>query len=205
MEESKLSFKVRDGTWDIGIVREEMKQYRLDDYKIKTAIDIGSHIGGTALYLASKGVNVIAFEPNKENYDLLVENIKRNGLEEKIRAYNLAISDKKGKAILYSNTPNTGSNSLIKPLGTPCEVETIKLDEFLKEDCDLLKMDCEGSEYEIIMSLNDFSKIKNIVAELHFEYSKQSEIINKLKKYYSVEVVPDNENDGDRIIYCTKK
>jgi hypothetical protein len=66
-------------------------------------------------------------------------------------------------------------------------------------------MDCEGSEYEIIMSLNDFSKIKNIVAELHFEYSKQSEIINKLKKYYSVEVVPDNEKDGDRIIYCTKK
>jgi FkbM family methyltransferase len=201
----ELSFKSREGTWDLGIVREELDQYRLRDYKnIKKAIDIGAHIGGTALYLAHRGTEVIAIEPNKENYDLLVENIKLNGLGEKVKPYNVAISDKKGKTILYSNTPNTGGNSIVIKKGTESEVETTTIDEFLTEEIDLLKMDCEGSEYEIIMGLNDFSKIRNIVAELHFEYPKQKEIIEKLKRYYYVEVEPDNKNDGDRIIYCTR-
>lgn len=203
---SELSFRCRDGTWDRGIISEEFKMYHIDKYLekgIDTAIDIGAHIGGTTVLLAKSGVKVWAVEPCNGNFELLDENVRRNKLDNVV-LYNKAVGAEAGKRTLYVERVNTGLCSFYGKGNDTQEVEIITLDDILKEmeTCDLLKMDCEGSEYEILMNQKDFSKIKNIVAELHFDKERELEIINKLKNHYHVETNKRLSN-GDWLIYCT--
>lgn len=57
-------------------------------------IDIGANIGLYSLYAAfSRGVHVIALEPESLNYALLNKNIFLNRIDQKIKAYPLALSN----------------------------------------------------------------------------------------------------------------
>ena len=61
------------------------------------------------------------------------------------------------------------------------------MNEFFKENkiktCDLLKLDCEGSEYEIIESLEEkyFEIIEKMIIEYHLANSNP-ELLENLKK-----------------------
>lgn len=90
-------------------VTSAMTQYRVDtfwDKEPKTLLwidtfqpgdlflDIGANMGLYSLYAAlTRGVAVLAFEPESSNYALLNKNIFLNGLDQKIQAYALALSD----------------------------------------------------------------------------------------------------------------
>jgi len=70
------------------------------------------------------------------------------------------------------NSDNDGCHSLLRewnPKGKTVEVNVISLDQFIKEkkirEIDLLKIDCEGTELEVLQSVKNFAKIKNIVLE----------------------------------------
>ncbi len=57
--------------------------------------DIGANIGIYSLYAAkTKGVHTLAFEPASFNHGLLCDNIRLNGLTDRITAYALAFSDR---------------------------------------------------------------------------------------------------------------
>ena len=99
---------------------------------------------------------------------------------------------KKGKAFIN----NFGGSSTIvdemKLLYIPAdyvtkdEIEVVPLDEIIKETCDFLKMDCEGSEYDIFKYASDdtIKKIKRLAIEFHnFNESRHWETITKLIKF----------------------
>ena len=54
--------------------------------------------------------------------------------------------------------------------------------------CDLLKLDCEGSEYEIIESLpkNYFDKIEKMIIEYHFAEKYPTLFKNLINKLESI-------------------
>lgn len=56
-------------------------------------IEVGSYFGDHTVYLSKKCKKVYAFEPQKEIYDLLVENLALNGCTNVV-AYNKAVFDK---------------------------------------------------------------------------------------------------------------
>jgi FkbM family methyltransferase len=57
-------------------------------------VDIGANVGIYSLCAARfKGVRVIAFEPESQNYAILNQNIHLNGLDDQITAYCVALSD----------------------------------------------------------------------------------------------------------------
>lgn len=58
--------------------------------------DIGANVGLYSLYAAKRGLGVVAFEPEAQNYALLLENIVLNGLQARITASNLALASKSG-------------------------------------------------------------------------------------------------------------
>ncbi|MDI6882031.1 MAG: FkbM family methyltransferase [Methanothermobacter sp.] len=61
-------------------------------------IDVGAYVGDTALYFASKGYNVIAFEPISQFYNTAKKNLELNPkLSKKIKFINKGISGKKHK------------------------------------------------------------------------------------------------------------
>ena len=208
-----LKFYVRCD-WDTYILGDELKtNYYKIPPDIKTAIDIGAHIGGTTIKMASQGATVYAYEPNLSNYFLLLQNIELNHLQDKVKAFHCGVGTA-GKRILYSVPDNTGCSSFAdhiprvieRPLTE--ESNVITLDEVLKDIpyVDFLKFDCEGGEYEFIPQLTkeQADKIGAMSGELHFD--NHDLIVNSLKRFYQVECKPDiSQNTANRFLFATKK
>jgi len=153
-----------------------------------TIIDIGSHIGLFALYAfqyCKKG-RIFCFEPVKENYELLLTNLQMNNVKN-VFPFQTAISDKKSSSTIYLSQDDSG-HSMYIPSSREMEVKTTTLKDVMDENkingCDLIKLDCEGAEYDIINSLPEeyFRRIRKIVMEYHFADSKPALIKNLIDK-----------------------
>ena len=150
-------------------------------YKKCNIIDIGAHKGFFALYAAlncSSDSKIICLEPSHCNYTNLTENIHLNGLSN-VQAVNKGVLSKTGKVTLYLYSPANNSifgeyeNIIDKRSQKSESIQVITLpqiiDIFQLEKIDFLKMDCEGSEYDILYNLESalFAKIKVISLEFH--------------------------------------
>jgi FkbM family methyltransferase len=150
-------------------------------YKKCDIIDIGAHKGFFALYAAlnsSSDSRIICLEPSKSNYTQLIENKNLNGLKN-VHAINKAVLSKPGMETLHILSPANNSilseyeNVIKKSSQTTESIEVTTLsqiiEEFQLEKIDFLKMDCEGSEYDILYGLDSsvFAKIKVMSLEFH--------------------------------------
>ncbi|MDP3026150.1 MAG: FkbM family methyltransferase [Nanoarchaeota archaeon] len=123
-------------------------------------IDVGAFIGDNTIDFADyvgKTGKVYAFELAKDNYDLLVKNIKANGYENTI-CYNKGVADKKGKVKCFLNPVNSMGNKMHKEGNIDkyidsweeVDVESVALDDVIKCKVDFIKIDVEGSEPLVI-------------------------------------------------------
>ncbi|WP_409200799.1 FkbM family methyltransferase [Methanobrevibacter sp. DSM 116169] len=137
------------------------------DVNDRYVIDIGANVGDTALIFASEGAKMVyGFEPVKELYEIGVKNIELNPkFSNKIKLVNNAVSYKKGKLEIN----NLESTSSYRNEEEFYEVDIITMDEILNDyDIipDVLKIDCEGCEFEIIKN-SDLSMFNDIIFEHH--------------------------------------
>ncbi len=200
--------KLRNNSTDIHTftniwIIEEYSQ--IGNKKKEIIIDIGAHIGLFSIYaLKCDPKEIIAFEPIKENYDLLKENVLLNKIEN-IKCYNVAVSDEKLEVEIYFNQ-DFAAHSLIKKEGHSRKVKSMSLKNIFDKneisECDILKLDCEGSEYTIFETLPDiyYNKIKKIIMEYHIfdsNYKYLEKLKNKLEKMnFILKINPTNENMG---------
>ena len=128
---------------------------------------------------------IYSFEPVPENYNLLIDNIQSNDLNQ-IKPFNLAVSNSKSNVKLYLNDDEAGHSMFSKSSKT-ITVDSISLQQIFDdnniENCNFLKLDCEGTEYEILQNLpiSYFNKIEKIVIEYHMADS-HPELLENLKK-----------------------
>ena len=155
----------------------------------KTIIDIGANIGIFSIYAAWQGCEkIIAIEPNTISYNTLVKNIEANDLQHKIAALHIAVSNVSGESIFIPRDSNPENVSLAfvneQQLDSYETVTTLSLPDIIKDSqlqqIHLLKMDCEGAEFQILLSMqaSDLKCIENIVMEYHDE---PQPLINHLK------------------------
>lgn len=134
----------------------------LKHYKIKEKdciIDAGAYIGAfavTAAKMVNKG-RVIAFEPDKSNFEKLVENIKLNHINN-VTAINKGLWNK-NEILKFDNREDKGSMIVEcmngnKAKGKVMNYEFATLDDELKKmdinRVDFIKADVEGAELEVI-------------------------------------------------------
>lgn len=159
-------------------------------------IDIGAFIGDFSIKTAKQGAIVYAYEPSKNSFKLLKENIILNNCDN-IFPFNLGISDKKKKAIMHKREWE-GLNSLIdvdalnnKSRKKGCEeISMISMKDVFEsnkiEHCDFLKIDCNGVEAEIVFGIEKdfFKKIKYIAMESsdYLHTGKNKKLISYLKE-----------------------
>ena len=153
------------------------------NFKNRFVIDIGANAADRTLYFAKHGANVIGFEPVKHLYELGIENISINpNLKKKITFINKAIGGKNGK-ISIGNMDSTGA---FVNQNDSYDVEVITVNDVLNDydfPPDVLKMDCEGCEFEIILN-QDLSMFNDIIFEHHAKFVGKdcNLLIEKLKK-----------------------
>ena len=137
-------------------------------------IDIGAHIGMFSIYAAQfcKAGKIFCFEPLPDNFELLKSNVMKNKLEN-IFIKNSAVSNKNHKLKFYQSNEDFAAGGLFRKSNNFFEVGGNTLEQIFENNmikkCNILKMDCEGAEYEILLNLPKeiFSKIDKICLEYH--------------------------------------
>jgi FkbM family methyltransferase len=152
------TFDVRGGTDDRHAIFEVFAQriYPVSVSAGDTVVDIGAQIGCFTVWAARQGARVFSFEPFPLNFLALQGNVARNRLTEVVLVPQ-AISGKRErrKIFLPDDRSHTGRYSLHGGRGTQTiEVPCVPLDDVVHEHqltrVDVLKIDCQGSEYEIL-------------------------------------------------------
>ena len=164
--------------------------------KDATIIDIGGHIGAFSVNAGTQITDgiIYAFEPFAENFNFLKKNIELNKLNNVV-PINCAVASSNGDKVLYLDNLNSSGHSLTKASGNPVKVTSTTLADFFKEKnierCNFLKMDCEGSEYDIILNTPEetLKKIDYMIFEYHMpsffglgDDSLYDRLLEKLKK-----------------------
>jgi FkbM family methyltransferase len=174
-------FAFRSGTLDEDIfnIVNTLNEYRLPDVLQADDIvmDIGMHIGSFCYAALQRGSNhVYGFEAEVENYECAVRNLQSFG--DRVHLYNKAVwrSDKvvdKLSLVASNNSANTGGGTVIWEVDGQ-EVSVIAFDDVIREITDdgqkrvkLLKIDCEGSEFPILLTSHLLHLIDNIHGEFH--------------------------------------
>jgi FkbM family methyltransferase len=136
-----------------------------------TVIDVGASIGDSAIYFAESGaVRVLAIEPFPTTYNKLLENIQINGYQNLITPINALVSGSKGTLKIDDKVDATGSLRAAD-VSEGVSVESIALRDLLgyvKGDV-VLKMDCEGCEYDVFKEATqqEMATFKEIFLEFH--------------------------------------
>jgi FkbM family methyltransferase len=191
---------------------EEYKKAGFGINQNDVIIDIGSHIGLFTLYASQYCTNgrIYSYEPIKENFELLSINLEKNNLEH-VKKFNCAVSKTNTFVKIFFNKDEAG-HSMFSKTSKEIEINSITLQKIFDDNkiknCDFLKLDCEGAEYEIINTLPDeyFKRIKKIVMEYHLVDSNP-ELIIKLKEklisqMFKIEIFPSKNGMG--MMYAKK-
>ena len=225
-------FKVREETMDDFIVAELIQN---DVYKLqnmvsfvcgegeqpKVIVDLGAHIGGFTVYATSlyPDSKIYAYEACKDNFGLLklnVENSKYN-LYKNIKVENAIVCGKKLPTELRSDNRlkdlgiNTGGRKFVYGEGKPLDMNYTTLPEIIESNSisciDVLKMDIEGSEYQVLEYMkekNMLSKIKCLICELHVSEDQGRpfyKFLDYLEDFKWIKVVKD-QNSNTRLVFA---
>jgi len=156
------------------------KEYSFMNPNKKTVVDIGANIGDTAIFFNLRGANeVYAVEAMPKLYNLMIKNLKLNKIENVV-PINAVATSKKQKFRL----PKQGSwaGDIQEADKNYVNVTTITLEEIVNRygiNNALLKIDCEGCEYNLIINckIEILRKFSEIVIEYHYGYKN---LIKKL-------------------------
>jgi FkbM family methyltransferase len=189
---SRISFRENtdDDKWIIPevIVRDMYKikdvLAALGSQDSEYVIDCGAHIGAFSVMCSRylKNVEVIAFEPNPDSFELLSNNAVQFG---NIKAINKAVSTTAGELNLYEPADSewTGRWSVLPNTNNYISIEALDLFSYIKnldKPVFILKMDIEGYEEYIVnnSSEEDFAGIKIIIVETHTDFFDHSKLLN---------------------------
>ena len=179
LRRSGATFWVR-GPMDMWSVKETFLDRMYEHFGTRvedgwTIVDIGAAIGEFTIFAALDHPDnrVYGFEPFAESFALLQRNIASNRVTG-IQVIPAAVSGESGYVTLDAAA---GEPLKLRSHATR-HIESSPVRSFSLEDalahcgigtCDLLKLDCEGAEYEILMSAPPevLDRIQRIVMEYH--------------------------------------
>jgi len=173
---------IRAGTTDHRVFDEVFIRdaYRLSsrsgEPRLGTVVDGGAHIGIFAIRAARVAERVICLEPVAENRRLLEANLRSTGAAN-VTVLPYALGDCDGEATIHHAGHQAGHSLFPELSGTANgggetvpmrRLETL-LDELAIPRVDLLKLDCEGAEYPVLLGADDatLGRIERIRLEFH--------------------------------------
>ena len=163
----------------------------------QTLVDVGANVGMYSLCAARfRGVQVYAFEPESQNYAILNQNIHRNGLQDQVTAFCVALSDGTRYDALYLSEFTVGGSC--HTFGEQTNADGAPMAPAFRQGCyattldamvgegavpvpDHIKIDVDGIEPRVIAgarrTLTD-RKVKSVLIEINSAMEEHWEIID---------------------------
>lgn len=176
----------------------------IDKNSIIYSFGIGEDISFDEALIETHKCHVYGFDPTPKSIDWC----SKQALPENFHFYDFGISNKTGKADFHLPKNNEYVSGSLILQNNVNEKNTIKVEMkpfneiskiFKHDKIDIIKMDIEGSEYNVINSiLKSGIQINQIVIELHerfFENGKEMtiQLVNDLKKHgYEIFAISDS-------------
>lgn len=159
--------------------------------------DVGANVGGYSVLAGTRGVKVFAFEPEAENFALLVRNMLLNGL--KPTAYCLALSDRRSLGMLNMSQQGAGSSCHTFSPNSPTSLDFsdgpkqgcigAALDELvetgqLPSPCHI-KIDVDGLEPLVVKGAEKVlcNGVRSLLVEVNTNSPEHMEMVERLKGY----------------------
>jgi len=176
-----LPFPLRPGTNDDVIFNSVVtkNEYRLPD-RLRSdsiVIDIGVHAGLFSFLALSRGAGTVyGFEAESANYEWAGRNLAPFG--SRVHLSNRAVwrSDVRSSTLHFcpsSDPANAGGGTVIWETDGPL-VESVAFDDVIlsvtnngSRQIDLVKIDCEGAEFPILLTSQRLGHVERIVGEYH--------------------------------------
>ncbi len=182
---------------ELNIVKNYLLKY---PNRNNTYLDIGGHIGTTALPYSKLYKNVITYEPNIDSYNYLIKNIQNNKCAN-IIAKNVGVFNKTMKAKIFRHGTNSGCY-YIKESNDIDAFNVIKIDEEnIENKVDFIKIDTEGSELYVLQGAKNIIKRDSPLIQVEtnncsnkfFNYDK-TEIFDFMEEM-NYKILDNNGND----------
>ena len=152
--------------------------------------DIGANVGIYSIYAATKGHQVLAFEPSAFNLEFLVRNISLNSVGEMVTVLPFPLSDHSQISWMHIGNSSWGGSmsSFEKEIGwdgkpmiqkdLSYRTFSLTIDQAVKElglpNPDFIKLDVDGIEQFILMGGSGvLSSVKSILVEVNDEFYEQ--------------------------------
>jgi FkbM family methyltransferase len=164
----------------------------LEDKPLRV-LDVGAHIGCFMVWLTENRQveQAYCFEPELESFNLCRFNLAQRPNCEVVR---LALGGKTRRETIWIDPGAHSRSTIVKGMERSTNTESLEIDvlsfaEWMSAhpgNFDLLKMDCEGAEWEILRSCPEvFARFTAIVAELHadpVEHRTHSDFADAIRK-----------------------
>jgi FkbM family methyltransferase len=174
------NWRCRPGTFDWSIFEHVVlhNEYDLPDrfQPDDLIVDVGAHIGSFCLAALLRGAGCVhGFEAERQNFELARENLRQ--FEGRVHLHNRAVwrSDRAGDTLFHagSDAGNTGGGSILWTTSGQ-QLDAVAFDDLLREVTDsgrrrvrLVKMDCEGSEFPILLTSQALHLVEEMCGEFH--------------------------------------
>jgi FkbM family methyltransferase len=224
LRKSGLRFKTR-GVMDIWSIKETFLDRFYQRFSTSigdgwTVFDIGGGIGDFTIFAASQNPKniVYTFEPTPRSFALLHENLQLNQITN-VQVYPQAIWSREGQIVIDTTAGEPGQY-VSREAASGIEVEDGKIIvpsitltrafEFTGlGHCNLMKIDCEGAEFEILFNTPPavLDRIERIIMEYHdnvTEYTHDDLVTFLREHHFAVKTYPNDVHDHLGYLYASR-
>lgn len=217
-----VDLRVRPGTWDERIANEVIRQdcYDCATWLTKgpvTIVDVGGHIGSFSRWMALRmpQARIFTFEMDESNIGVCEQNLALPN----VTLMRAALGPRSGRVVRGPvHTDNTGGGHVEWNRHASEEHDSVRavgIHDFLSDQgieyIDLLKLDCEGSEFPIIDEMEKLPGglrkwVGRIHAEIHAkaDHPKFSHIMGQMRAAFPIVTVRPTQSEHQHYLTATR-